>query len=242
MKQLDPFKIKKRIMDIGLATGCGHVPSALSIVSVLCDTYNTNPDAIIIVSKGHGVLAQYVILNELGKLPDEVLDTYHKDGGLSEHSTYMSEYGVYASTGSLGHGLGIGIGYAIANPKKQVIVIMSDGELDEGSTLESLRIMLKLNVSNLLPVVDVNGYQGFSKFDPNTLRLLFKSYYSIKGESLGEKWEDKVDAHYAKVDQETYDHWMNVAPGVEAQRAELKKQANILKNKNESNRKSTSSK
>lgn len=214
---IDPAKIKKRIMDIGLKTGVSHIASALSCTNVLCDTYNACPDDIIIVSKGHGVLAQYVILNELGRLPDEVLDTYYQDGGLSCHSTLMPEYGVYASTGSLGHGIGIGIGYAIANPEKKVFVIMGDGELDCGNTLESLRIMLKLDLTNLLPIVDQNDWSAFDKFDEKTVRLMYRTYYSTKGEGWG-KLENTLASHYAKVDKKLYKIWKKNFPAIEKKR------------------------
>ena len=217
-------------MQIGLKTGASHIASALSCVNVLCDTYNAQPEAIIIVSKGHGVLAQYVILNELGKLPDKILKTYYKDGGLSIHSTLMPEYGVYASTGSLGHGLGIGIGYAIANPTKSVIVIMSDGELDCGSTLESLRIMLKFKLTNLLPIVDVNGWQAFSKFDEKSMQLMYRRYYSTKGEGWGEL-ENNLKSHYTKVDKKLFNLWSKNFPKIEKERLQLKGEYERLNNK-----------
>lgn len=213
-------------MQIGLKTGCSHIASALSCVNVLVDTYNGKPNSIIILSKGHGALAQYVILNELGRLPDKVLDTYYQDGGLSIHSTLMPEYGVYASTGSLGHGLGIGIGYAIANPDKLVFVIMSDGELDCGSTLASLRILSKLKLKNILPIVDRNDWQAFSEFEE--LKLPFRYYYSVKGEGWG-KLENTLKSHYTKVDKKLFKIWNKNFPKIEKERIK----------KNGYNRKST---
>ena len=75
-------KVQDKIMKIGLDTGCGHVASAMSVVGVLVATYHDNPKAIVILSKGHGALAQYVILTELGIMPKNALKTYYKDGGL----------------------------------------------------------------------------------------------------------------------------------------------------------------
>jgi len=222
-------------MEIGLKTGCGHIASALSCVDVLCDIYNGHPNAIIILSKGHGCLAQYVILNELGKMPDEVLDTFHKDGGLSGHSTLMPEYGVYASTGSLGHGLGIGIGYAIANPKKGVFVIMGDGECDEGSTLESLKIIKKLKLKNILPIIDVNGWQGFSKSDEELLPSNTYRYYSVKGKDLGE-CEGELVSHYVSVNDTMMETWKEKSLKTEKKRIDTLDK--IIKGKNDK-RKST---
>lgn len=215
--KLDNYKIRERVMEIGLRTKCGHIASALSCVDVLCDIYNSHPNSIIILSKGHGCLSQYVILNELGKMPDEVLDTFHEDGGLSGHSTLMPEYGVYASTGSLGHGLGIGIGYAIANPKKAVYVIMGDGECDEGSTLEALKIIQKLELKNILPIIDVNDLQGFSRSDSDLLPSNTFRYFSVKGKDLGE-CEDKLVSHYISLDEAMMETWKSNSPITEKRR------------------------
>lgn len=215
MKKLDPLAIRKRIMDIGLKTGCGHIASALSCVDPLCKTYEQAPNGIVILSKGHGALAQYVILNELGKISDSELESYYQDGGLGGHATLNKKQGIYASTGSLGHGLGIGIGYALANPKKGVVVILSDGECDEGSTLECIRIIQKLDIRNIMTVIDVNGHQGFSESYEDLLPLypvgngkaLPWRFYATKGEGFGHL-EDTMDSHYQKVTQELYDIWM----------------------------------
>lgn len=234
---IEPAKIKERIMKIGLETGCSHIASALSCVNVLCDIYNADNDALVIVSKGHGVLAQYVILNEIGRLPDEVLATYYQNGGLSCHSTLMPEYGVYASTGSLGHGLGIALGYALADRTRRVYCILGDGELDCGNTLEALRVMLKLNVNNLLPTVDQNKHQGYSSFDEKTVKLLYAPYYSVKGEGWGDL-EDTIESHYAKITPELYETWKKNFPEIEKQRLKNLKEyeEKIAKEKEQSNK------
>ena len=216
--KLNPKKIKDRIMQICHDTGAGHAASAMSCVNVLVDLYNNWDDEIIILSKGHGVLAQYVILNELGKLPDEVLDSYYKDGGLSGHATLMPEYGIYASTGSLGHGLGIGIGYAIANPNKKVAVVLGDGELQEGSTLEALRIMQDLKINNLLPIVDVNDWQGFKETRRGIVLFQYREYFSIKGEGFGDGIENTLSSHYAKVDNDILREWQENSAKIERAR------------------------
>lgn len=201
-------RIKKRIMQIGLKTGCGHIASALSVVEVLVATYHDDPKAIVILSKGHGALAQYVILEEMGTLPKNALKTYYTDGGLSGHATLNQKYGVYASTGSLGHGLPIGIGYAIANPDRKVVVIMSDGETQEGSTLESLLIIRRLKIPNIIPVVDINGWAGFQAIDEGQIPYNTLKYYSTKGQGWGEL-EDTLQSHYAKVDEKLFKTWEN---------------------------------
>lgn len=207
---------RDKIMEIGLKTGCGHIASAMSVASVLAQTYQQNRKAIVILSKGHGVLAQYVILNMIGKMSFAKLATYYQNGGLSGHSTLDPKNGIYASTGSLGHGLAIGIGYAIADPSKNVVVIMSDGECEEGSTLEALALIRRLKILNLLPVVDVNGWQGFKDTPTEYLPVipymggsLIKPYYSVKGEGMG-KFENTLASHYQKVTPELYQEYLNL--------------------------------
>lgn len=206
-------------MDIGLKTRAGHIASAMSVVDLLCTLYNNYPNSIIILSKGHGGLAQYVILNELGILPNKILETYAKDGGLSEHATLDIKHGIYASTGALGHGLAIGIGYAMAQPDRQVFVILGDGELDEGSTLEALRIIEKKDLKNIFPFVDNNGWQGFSKFQPFNpfAKMFIRPIYSVKGHGWG-KYEDTLDSHYQIVTQEIYDEWTKNIEVIEKER------------------------
>jgi thiamine pyrophosphate-dependent acetolactate synthase large subunit-like protein len=162
----------------------------------------------------------------LGRLPDRALNSYYKDGGLSVHSTLNKRQGIYASTGSLGHGLAIGIGYAIANPKKEVWVVMGDGELDEGSVHESLRIIKKLGIKNIYPVIDANGLQGYSEgvLDcPDGTR----PYYSIKGQDWGKGIENEIVSHYTIVTPEIYKHWMKYSKKTEAER--LKKIQEYIK-------------
>ena len=216
--KLSNKKIKDKIMRIGYRTKASHIASAMSCVDVLCDTYNAFPNAIVIVSKGHGVLAQYVILNELGKMPTKVLKTYYQDGGLSIHSTVMKKYGVYASTGSLGHGLAIGVGYAIANPKEMVFVLLSDGELDEGQTIEAMKIINRLKIKNIVVLVDWNdlsAVEGINKEE--WMQFSYRPYYSIKGHGWG-KLENKVASHYAIINKEILSEWKKNSQRIEDER------------------------
>lgn len=207
-KKIEKFtkKVQNRIMEIGLKTGCGHIASAMTVSGVLCKVYLQSPNSIIILSKGHGALAQYVILNELGKLPTKVLNSYYKDGGLSGHATLNKKYGIHASTGSLGHGLAIGIGYAIANPRKKIIVVLGDGECEEGSTLESFQIIKRLQIHNIIPIIDVNGWKGFESVDEANLPRNAMRWYSVKGDKWGEL-ENILKSHYSKVDDNLFKLW-----------------------------------
>lgn len=218
MKELDIFKIEKRVAQIAYKTGCGHVASALGVVEPLCLAYNNFPDGIIILSEGHACLAQYVILNELGRLPDDVLKTYYKNGGLSGHSTLRPEYGIYASTGSLGHGVAIGIGYAIANPKRQVVVVCGDGETNEGSVWEAMGVIRRLRIPNIAVIVNCNDWQGMMRFE-DILPPMATKYYSVKGE--GFEHENKLESHYMTITEKDYLAWKQKATEKDKRRKDL---------------------
>jgi transketolase len=118
-----------------------------------------------ILSKGHAAAALYAVLAECGFFPEEWLDTYCQDGSplLGHASHYVP--GVEVSTGSLGHALPIGCGMALAAKRDgkpwRVFVMLSDGELDEGSTWEAILFAAHHGLDNVVAVVDYNKIQGF---------------------------------------------------------------------------------
>jgi len=119
-----------------------------------------------ILSKGHGTAAVYAVLAECGFFPKEWLDTYCQDGSkLAGHITHHGVPGVEASTGSLGHGLSIGCGMALAGKRDRrpyrVFVMLSDGECDEGSTWEAVLFAHHHCLDNLVAIVDYNKIQAF---------------------------------------------------------------------------------
>jgi transketolase len=118
-----------------------------------------------ILSKGHGCIALYVMLADKGFIPLETLDTFcRRDSILGGHPEAAKVPGVEASTGSLGHGLSYGVGMALAARIEQrdsrVIVVMGDGEIDEGSVWEAALCAGKHRLSNLTAVVDYNKIQS----------------------------------------------------------------------------------
>jgi len=119
-----------------------------------------------ILSKGHAGAALYVTLAKKGFYSKKLLKLYDIDGGvLPEHVSRVVP-GVELSTGSLGHGLPVGLGMAISvfNDKKnsKVVVLMGDGELNEGSNWEAIMFAGSRQMNNLIAIVDANGFQGYS--------------------------------------------------------------------------------
>jgi transketolase len=120
----------------------------------------------LLLSKGHGGAALYAVLAERGFFPSAWLDEYCADGSrLAGHATHHQVPGVEVSTGSLGHGLPLGCGMALAAQRDgspaRVFVVLSDGECDEGSTWEAALFAPHHRLENLVAVVDYNKIQSF---------------------------------------------------------------------------------
>lgn len=126
-------KLRNRILEVALRDGMGHIPSALSILDIIWVLYDKvmTPDDQFILSKGHGCMALYAVLEEKGLFDWSTKAQGHpKRGGA-----------ILASTGSLGHGLPISVGLAMAKKIKgesgRVFCLIGDGECNEGTTWES---------------------------------------------------------------------------------------------------------
>lgn len=169
--------LRKTIIRILESSRRGHIGSAFSLIEILRVLYDDvlrydpkNPQwpqrDRCILSKGHGCLALYVILAEKGFFPEEELWKFCKaDGILGGHPDYGKVPGVEASTGSLGHGLSIGMGYALSaryeGSDRRVFVVLGDGECNEGSVWEAAMSAGNHNLSNLCVMVDYNKQQSY---------------------------------------------------------------------------------
>ena len=163
-----------------------HLGSALSMSDLMAVLYSRvlavdaqNPQwpgrDRFILSKGHAGAAVYATLAECGFIPIEKLSTYYQDGSdLSGHISHKGIPGVELSTGSLGHGLSVGAGMALAakklKQKHKVYVLMSDGECDEGSNWEAILFSAHHKLDNLVAIIDYNKIQSLDTVE-NTLQL-----------------------------------------------------------------------
>jgi transketolase len=148
-----------------------------------------------ILSKGHGCLAQYVMLAEKGFFPHDTLDTFcRRDSILGGHPEAGKIPGVEASTGALGHGLPIGVGRAIALRLKgsdaRVFVITGDGEINEGSVWEAALSASKHRLGNLVVMIDYNKVQSAG----STAEILDLEPLADKWRAFGFATEE-VDGH-----------------------------------------------
>ncbi|MDB2446731.1 transketolase [Candidatus Pelagibacter bacterium] len=171
------FKIRRSILKTAFSSQANHIGSSLSIVDILSVLYGKflkSTKNLFILSKGHGCLAQYCVLKEMGLISDKTLKTFGKNNSiLMSHSSHKVP-GVHFSTGSLGHGLpvsaGIALGNKIEKSKSRVFVLLSDGELNEGSNWESLLFCSHHNLNNLTIIIDYNKIQSID-FVKNTLAI-----------------------------------------------------------------------
>ncbi len=184
--------LRKKIVRVLQAGRRGHVGASLSLVEIMRVLYDDilkydpqNPKWIerdrCILSKGHGCIAQYVLLAEKGFIPESELWKFCKsDGILGGHPEHKVP-GIEASTGSLGHGLSIGLGMALnARHEKspyRVFVIIGDGESNEGSVWEAALCAGKHRLSNLTVLVDYNKNQSYAS-----------TYEVLDLEPLADKW------------------------------------------------------
>lgn len=172
-------RIRRQCLLMTNRANASHIGSCLSMADILAVLYGkimrfdpARPDWAerdrFILSKGHGCAALYAVLAESGFFPAAWLETYYQNGAhLAGHATHKGVPGVEVSTGSLGHGLSLGAGMALAAKRDgrphRVFCIVSDGECDEGSTWEAALFAPHHRLGNLTVIVDYNKIQSLGR-------------------------------------------------------------------------------
>ena len=149
----------------------GHIGSSLSCLDILIFLYfkQMSPHDRFILSKGHAAAALYTVLAKAGRIDKKLLDSFYIDGTfLAAHTPCNRQIKeIIFGTGSLGHGLSLSSGLALAtkytDKKYNVYTILSDGDCDEGSTWEAALFASQHKLNNLIAIIDNNGLQGFGK-------------------------------------------------------------------------------
>lgn len=176
-------EIRKEILRISKSSGHGHIPTCFSIVESLFAVYKTikhdpkNPQwperDIFILSKGHASLAHYCVLAELGYFPKSDVEMFgHFMSRFGCHADRLKVPGIEASTGSLGHGIGLAVGMALAfriqKSGRKVYTLIGDGESNEGSVWEAVMVATSLKLHNLTIIYDNNmsHSRGLQIHDP----------------------------------------------------------------------------
>lgn len=194
--ELDTRSLALRELVIKALDGArrGHIGPSMSLIEILRVLYDdflkfdsNNPEweerDRLILSKGHGCLALYVILADKGFFPKEDLTKFcYHESHLGGHPEKGKTPGIEASTGALGHGLSIGVGMALAAKARgknyKTVVITGDGELNEGSNWEAAMSCSKHNLDNIIVMVDYNKLQCYGAIKD-----------VINLEPLASKWE-----------------------------------------------------
>ena len=164
-------EIRADILRISKESGHGHIPSCFSVIEIIYAVYATiahdpkNPSwegrDIFILSKGHAALAHYCVLAKMGYFDSNRVDSFGafmSDFGC--HADRLKVPGIEASAGSLGHGIGIAAGIALAfkikRSDRRVLTLIGDGEANEGSVWEAIMVAVNLKLSNLTIIYDNN--------------------------------------------------------------------------------------
>lgn len=200
---ISPSAIRRIVLEQSKRAGVGHIGSALSIADIIASLYGgvlnvpapDDPERDrFILSKGHAALALYAALHLRGFVTRDELDTYCADGTLLGVHPERALTGVDVSTGSLGQGLSIGTGIALAarmqGSRRRAFVLVSDAECNEGSVWEAAMFAAHHRLSNVIAIVDVNKQQALGYTDD----VLSLSPLSDKWRAFG--WDvHAVDGH-----------------------------------------------
>ncbi len=194
---------RKRILEISQQVTAMHIGSAYSCTEIVDCIYNelmeraSDGSSIdtFLMSKGHGCMIQYTILEDMGVLSRVDLDAYCTPAGkLGAHPDYGNP-GIEASTGSLGHGLSMAVGMAYALKARgepgRIFTVLSDGEVQEGSTWEATMMASSLGLSNLIAFMDNNNLQSLGRTSET-----HPSFYPVTDKYVAFGWEAvEVDGH-----------------------------------------------
>ena len=167
--------LKRRIIEIAYKNKLSHLGSFMSCVDAIESIFATKaPDDIFIMSNGHASLAQYVVLEKYHGHDAEAL--FKKHGG---HPHLDPENHIWCSTGSLGMGISVAVGRALANPSRKVYVMLSDGECAEGVVWESLRYINDKGIKNIHIVVVHNGYAAYHEVELDALKARLAGFIPL---------------------------------------------------------------
>jgi len=161
-------KARLRLLKMHFENQIGHLGGNLSALDamVYLHSYILGVEDVFVLSKGHAAGALYISLWACGKLDEEHLSHFHQDGGkMAGHPVAGWHEGIPFSTGSLGHGVGLAAGRAMAKKllgaQGQIYCMTSDGEWEEGSNWEALIFIAHHQLNNITLLIDANGLQGF---------------------------------------------------------------------------------
>lgn len=176
----EPAALRRTVVEMAYAGNSVHLGCAFSIVELLACLYGrhmrydrTDPKDpardYLVLSKGHGVMAQYACLLQLGWIVQDDIEQYFHDGSRLKGLSDAHVPGCEVTSGTLGHGLSVGVGMALGAQRRgtgqRCYAIVGDGELNEGAIWEALMFAAHARLQNLMVVVDANGFQAMGPTD-----------------------------------------------------------------------------
>jgi len=187
------LELKKRVLEVARKHNYSHLGSYFSSLDIIDKIYSVmNENDIFILSSGHAALAMYCCIEKYhGIDADYLVKTY---GG---HPHRNEKDKIHCSTGSLGLGITVALGRAIADPTKKVYVLVSDGECAEGSVWEALKTIHEQKIDNIEIHVNINGYAAYMEIDEKYLTNRLQSFLP------------SIKLHYTDVEQFSFLKGMN---------------------------------
>jgi transketolase len=176
----EPVRMRRTVLEMAYAGATVHIACAFSIIELVSVLYRNHlryPDNdpmaegrdYLVLSKGHGVMALYACMRELGWLNEAQVQNYFKNGSELKGLSDSRIPGIEATTGSLGHGVSIAVGIAMGLKRhgtdQKVYSIVGDGELNEGAIWEGAMVAAHHKLNNLMLIVDENGFQAMGATD-----------------------------------------------------------------------------
>lgn len=184
-QSFDTSVLRKTVLDMAYAGSTVHIGCAFSIVELMAVLYrhhlrypDNDPNSpvrdYLVLSKGHGVMAQYACMRELGWLKDEAFSGFFSDGSDLKGLSDSRVPGLEVTSGSLGHGFSVGVGLAMGSKLRhtdqKTFVVVGDGEINEGPIWEGSMFAAHHDLKNFMVIVDENGYQAMGRTE-DVMRL-----------------------------------------------------------------------
>ena len=187
--------MRERILEISKKHNLSHLGSCVSMVEILEAIYKVKkPNEPLVLSNGHAGLALYCALEKYeGKNAEELFEKH------GVHPNRDEENGIWCSTGSLGMGVTIAVGMALADRTRDVYCTISDGECAEGSIWESFRIAQEQQLTNLKIYLNMNGWSAYRETNKDLLHLDFLNSSLVNVFQTNSDINDDIkglDSHY----------------------------------------------
>ena len=204
----DAKVLRKTVLDMAYAGSTVHIGCAFSIIELLAVLYRSHlrypgndPLAVgrdyLVLSKGHGVMAQYACMRELGWLKDDAFSGYFADGSDLKGLSDSRVPGLEVTSGSLGHGFSVGVGMAMGaklrGTDQKTYALVGDGEINEGPIWEGAQFAAHHGIKNFMVLVDENGFQAMGRTrDVINLGSIHAKFESFGFEALTIDGHDEV--------------------------------------------------